>query len=486
MRYSVAVSEAIHRVLTSHLLQHQSSTRDEDICFALWFPSRGCTRTTALIHSAILPGDGDRLVHGNAAFTPKYLERVIDWAIAAGAGIALLHSHPAPGWQAMSTDDIAAEKSIAGSAFAATGLPLIGLTLGTDEVWSARFWERESPGQFRRNWCESVRVVGEGLSVSYDATQMPTPRLRSSLARTISAWGPNKQANLARLHVGVIGCGSVGSIVAEALARMGLQRITLIDFDRVETVNLDRLLHATRMDAMLARRKVEVVRSALYRSATASEFRVTALPFSIVEDEGFRTALDCDLLFSCVDRPWPRSVLNFISFSHLIPVVDGGISARALPQLRGLHRADFKAHVSSPGRKCLECLGQYDPGDVSTERDGYLDDPKYIEGLTEDHPAKRNENVFGFSVLATGFELMQFLSMVISPLGMPNQGAESYHFVGAIHEAKLTGCNSNCPFPSLTATGDSSGLTLTGKHTVARQMRSGRERVRRIARTVLS
>jgi len=39
-----------------------------------------------------------------------------------------------------------------------------------------------------------------------------------------------------RIHI--IGCGSVGSTVAELLARFGLKKITLYDFDKVEPKNL--------------------------------------------------------------------------------------------------------------------------------------------------------------------------------------------------------------------------------------------------------
>jgi molybdopterin/thiamine biosynthesis adenylyltransferase len=42
-------------------------------------------------------------------------------------------------------------------------------------------------------------------------------------------------------------------LVAEALARVGVERITLLDFDTVEMHNLDRLLHARQRDALLAR-----------------------------------------------------------------------------------------------------------------------------------------------------------------------------------------------------------------------------------------
>src|SRR5579864_6758726 len=140
-----------------------------------------------------------------------------------------------------------------------------------------------------------------------------------------AAWGEDTQADLTRLHVGIVGAGSVGAIVAEALARTGIGRITLIDFDTVDYVNLDRLLYATRLDAALHRSKVACLARALRKSATARPFTVHEIDRSVVEEDVFRAALDCDVLLSCVDRPWPRFALHLIACAHLIPVVDGGI-----------------------------------------------------------------------------------------------------------------------------------------------------------------
>ena len=44
-------------------------------------------------------------------------------------------------------------------------------------------------------------------------------------------------------HVMVIGVGGVGSFAAEALARSGVGRITLVDFDLVCVTNTNRQLH---------------------------------------------------------------------------------------------------------------------------------------------------------------------------------------------------------------------------------------------------
>ncbi|HSZ58356.1 MAG TPA: ThiF family adenylyltransferase [Tepidisphaeraceae bacterium] len=477
MNYSAALSSTVHAAAQLHLVR---SDRQEDLCFALWYPSQGRDRFTGLIQSLILPQPDDRVVHGNVSFAPQYFERAVAQAHAAGAGLAFFHSHLGPGWQGMSDDDVKAEQRIAPATSGATELPLLGMTIGADGAWSGRFWHRKAPRQYSRSWCESVRVVGNGLAVTYNDSLLARPTLRPELTRTISAWGPAKQADLARLRVGVVGTGSVGSIVAESLARMGIASIRLLDFDAVELINLDRLLHATRRD--IERAKVRVLASAIRRSATASPFSVEPFEFSVVEEDGYRAALDCDVLFCCVDRPWPRCVLNSIAYGHLIPVVDGGVAIRTLKDNSGLRSAEIRAHVAAPSRRCMECLGQYGPGFVSTERDGYLDNPGYIAGLPPDHPLRRNENVFAFSVLATGLEVLQFLTMMVAPFGLTNAGSQLYHFVPSKLDVDPPECEPTCPYRRLEAIGDRTSVTFTGRHEAAEEARARRRGIQWLLR----
>ena len=59
-------------------------------------------------------------------------------------------------------------------------------------------------------------------------------------------------------HVVVVGIGGVGSWAAEALARSGVRRLTLIDLDHVAESNINRQIHAA--DATLGQAKVEAMR----------------------------------------------------------------------------------------------------------------------------------------------------------------------------------------------------------------------------------
>ena len=92
--------------LAAHL---DKGPEQEDLAFALWRPSLGHTRLTAILQRIVLPEEGERILHGSVAFTAEYVQRVLQLAEeSVGAdgtyGIALLHSHLGPGWQGMSRD----------------------------------------------------------------------------------------------------------------------------------------------------------------------------------------------------------------------------------------------------------------------------------------------------------------------------------------------------------------------------------------------
>jgi len=239
MKYSITMTENVNKIFFEHLIREDGQ---EDLCFAFYKLSSGKSRKTGVINEVILPEFGDRNVHGNVSFNSVYFDKVTSYALANNLGICFIHSHPFPGWQGMSFDDIEAEKMLAPRVKAVTGLPLIGMTIGTDNYWSARFWVKEAPNTYERYWCESVRVVGKSLKTYFCDDIFPKSNFGEEFKRTISSWGGLKQHEISRLKIGIVGLGSVGSIVAEAILRTGIKNLTLIDFDLVELKNLDRLL----------------------------------------------------------------------------------------------------------------------------------------------------------------------------------------------------------------------------------------------------
>ena len=415
----------------------------EDLTFLLYQTSTGATRTTALLTEIVPPQPGERLVHGNASFTAAYFLRAAQRAAEAGLGLALAHAHPrGRGWQGLSDDDAAAEHGHATQAQILTGHPLLGITYAGQGrhlqcPFLARRHRRVRPFLGRKR--PGHRGTAPGKPQPGPAS--PGHRRRTP-TRTVSAWGPSAHADLTRLRAGIIGAGSVGAIIGEALARTGFRDIVIIDFDNVEPHNLDRLLHATSAD--IGRGKAELLAGAIRDHATATDITVRSLPLSVVEPAGWAEALDCDLLFSCVDRPWPRYALNVAAYAHLIPVIDGGIAVDVKDgRLRG---AEWRAHVAAPGRRCLECLGQYDPGHVQAERDGLLDDPSYIAGLPADHALRRRENVFAFSLACASLEILELLRMSVAPGGIADTGASIYHWTLGTQDHDPASCDDRCPY----------------------------------------
>ena len=199
---------------------------------------------------------------------------------------------------------------------------------------------------------------------------------------------------------------------------------------------------------------------------------MTRAELSVTEPDGWRKALDCDVLFSCVDRPWPRHLLNLAAYAHLIPVVDGGIRAEASDG-RWVG-ADWKVHIAAPGRRCLACLRQYDPAAVNIERDGLLDDPTYIAGLPANHPLRANENVFAFSMNTASLEMLQLVSMVAAPQGIADLGGQIYHAVTGVLDNDTLDCEPHCPYQHELLAGGDSESAAVGAHHAAEQERATR------------
>ena len=452
MTCDVALTHDAHVTAINHLLQHfKRGALQEDLCFALWRPSTGAIRRTALIDDIVLPVDGDRDLHGNVSYNPEYLARSLDLAVARGAGLAFMHSHPSPGWQGMSEPDVVAERNRLAYPAGATGLPLVGLTAGTDGYWSARYWCRDGPNMIR-HWCQKVRIVGpQSYTAFYNDDITPPPPRRNILMRTFDTWGSKAQATISRLNVGIVGLGSVGAIVAESLARVGVSSFTLIDPDTVEEHNLDRLLHGNTDD--VGALKVHVSKRAIERHATADHVNVLAIPMSVHQEAAYSAALDCDVLFSCVDRPVARDVLNYLGTAHLIPVVDGGVAIETKPADDKLLSAHWRAHLVTPYHRCMRCNGQYNSSMVVMELDGSLADPAYVANLPV-QDRDRNQNVFPFSLSAAALEVNLMLRYLLAEDWWPLVKQQDHQFVAGTSGIINADCQPHCPFLRRRARGD--------------------------------
>jgi len=146
--------------------------------------------------------------------------------------------------------------------------------------------------------------------------------------------------------VAIVGCGALGSQLAETMVRAGVGRVRLIDRDIVEESNLQRQTLFTEADARALRPKALAAKARLetVNSEVAIEARVEDLTWDNVSG-----LLDgVDLFLDGTDNFDTRYVLNDLSIETGIPWIYGacvGSYGLVLPVLRGARKTP-----------CLRCV----------------------------------------------------------------------------------------------------------------------------------
>ena len=92
-------------------------------------------------------------------------------------------------------------------------------------------------------------------AMSPDAVTVDEARRFGGLARL---YGLDSSERIRAAHVCVVGLGGVGSWAAEALARTGVARLTLIDMDHIAESNVNRQVHA--LSSTLGQSKIGAMR----------------------------------------------------------------------------------------------------------------------------------------------------------------------------------------------------------------------------------
>lgn len=190
----------------------------------------------------------------------------------------------------------------------------------------------------------------------------------SPLVAMPMAFGDDMGLELRQRTACVIGVSGTGSIVAEELARLGFGRIILIDFDRVERKNLNRILNSTIGDAETKRLKVEMFAEAI--STYRDDVVVEPVGETIMSRDAVLAASTADVIFSCVDSSEGRQVADLIAQAHLIPLIDVGVT---IPTRRtidgGVAVADAIGRVDyvQPGRSSLGSRGVWTPESLRAE-----------------------------------------------------------------------------------------------------------------------
>ena len=345
-------------------------------------------------HSACKERRSDYLVWPGSA-----IEEAIDLAEADGLSLILTHSHPA-GLFGFSRHDDRSDLATMPGIFQALG-GLHGTAIMTpDGAMLARLYRQDlSPMAV-----ESVMVAGDDLTWHWADMQFsPRP----------TAFTSEATKELGRLSACVIGVSGTGSLVAEQLARLGFGQVILIDFDKLELRNLNRIVNSTLEDAKAQRPKVFAFADAV----TSYRGEGVAVPVnaSILTRDAVLRASQADVMFSCVDTLDARQIADLLGASFLIPLFDVGVSIPTRKTTRGSAIADVCGRIDyvHPGGPTLQDRGVYDPATLRAEYlqrtapDAHREEIQagYLRGVTEEAPA-----VIALNMRAASACVMEFIA----------------------------------------------------------------------------
>jgi hypothetical protein len=169
--------------------------------------------------------------------------------------------------------------------------------------------------------------------------------------RTIQAFGEGTYDKLKQMKVGVVGCSGTGSPTIEQLVRLGVGTIVIIDPDKVEKKNLNRILNTTMEDAKEGRTKVE----ALAKSIEKIGLGTTVITYSdnvFDNKEALFELITCDVVFGCIDSVDGRYLISQLTNFYHIPYFDIGVRLDADGK-GGIRNILASIHYIQPGCSTL-------------------------------------------------------------------------------------------------------------------------------------
>jgi len=162
--------------------------------------------------------------------------------------------------------------------------------------------------------------------------------------------GPEGQARLRRARVAIVGCGALGSTLAEMMARAGVGSLTVIDRDYVEESNLQRQSLFDEEDAARGLPKAAAAEARL--KEINSEVAVRGVVTDLAADNAAELLKDADLVLDGTDNFETRFLLNDVCLKAGIPWVYGAcVGSYGLALL-------VRPRVSP----CLRCVLEEMPG----------------------------------------------------------------------------------------------------------------------------
>jgi len=402
VEYALRMTGTQHMLLGSHLFPEGDD--NEAVALLLCGRRSGKARHVFTVNKVILiPHDKCGRSPDSVTWPTTYIDDVLEACYKNHLAIVKIHSHPT-GYPRFSPTDDESDRDVYGaiSSLLDDGLPHASLVMLPGE---GRMFGRVIIDGVPGNELDLIQVVGDDLCFFHARSNS---EISAYAERHAQAFGKGTANILSRLTVAVVGCSGTGSIVVELLARLGVKRLILIDPDRVEEKNLNRILNSGKEDAYLSRPKVEVLAKAIARMGLGQEVEIIAE--NLICERAIHAVAGCDVVFGCMDGVEGRHWLNRIATFYNLPYFDVGVRLDADGN-GGIDCIAGAVHYLQPGMSSLLSRGVYSMDRVTAEALRRTNPAEYarqlgegyIRGVVEDRPAVISVNMFFASMIVNEF-----------------------------------------------------------------------------------
>ncbi len=141
------------------------------------------------------------------------------------------------------------------------------------------------------------------------------------LIRQKNVFTKEENIKISNTVVLIAGCGGLGTNQAQILQRIGVKKIYLVDYDKIEVSNLNRQVLYSYDD--INEYKVMVAKKKLNQNNLSTE--IVAVKQKI--DENFEMPLDVDLVLDALDNYESRIIIEKKVLEKNLPFIHGGINS---------------------------------------------------------------------------------------------------------------------------------------------------------------
>lgn len=399
MKYTIRLSQEQYDKLSQFLFYDENESAMLGLC---GFDSSK-EETLLLLHRLIpIPYDICDRYPDFISWPTDFSEPILQEAKEKGLTVVKFHCHPGGHKQFSKTDDVS-DKDLFDyyNAYFDDHRPVCSFVMVPDQTIFGRVILPS--GEFVE--VSKISIIGKYQKYFY--TNPFEAALPEYTIRNQQTFGKSTISTLQKLKIGIVGCSGLGSTTILELARSGIGELVLVDMEKIEKANLNRIFGASKAD--IGKYKVDFFKEKIEEYGL--NVKVTTIVADVTESiESLEILSYCDHIFGCTDAYLPRDVINRLSTYYIIGYTDLSI---------GLH-ADGKGGIDTivgwvryliPGGSSLFTRQMYDSRDLESES-LFKENPKefkkrleekYIKGANEKSPPVISLNATVSSLGVTDF-----------------------------------------------------------------------------------